>query len=151
MKNNRSYLEQLRSIFPFTPVLTGVVFSLFLTCGQTRADDDYLRQLENELSDTPVETAPKDSGAKSSYIDELAAEAEATAHVTSGDRNDPAFDAGHEAMEKTLKKNKPTTYTFYRKLSPKQQSEVFNYYTADTSDGRLLHIQKKIMDIYFNR
>ena len=87
------------------------------------------------------------------YLNELANEAEATANVVINNDLDSAELKKFEKMEALLETERPSTYSFYKKLSPKNKEQVFKFYTNDksTKSDRLSHLQSRVMDIYFNQ
>lgn len=89
----------------------------------------------------------------SDYLHELANEAESTANVSTTKSPDGAEKKAFEKMEALLEAERPSTYKFYTKLYPKNKERVFKFFANDQSDqnNRLSHLQKKVMDIYFNQ
>lgn len=87
------------------------------------------------------------------YLNELASEAEATANVSRQNRLDPSDKKQMKAMELLLKDKKPSTYKYYVKLNKKNKVRAFEQYTNDQSNSkeRLSHLQKKVMDLYFEQ
>ena len=92
------------------------------------------------------------SFAADDYLDALSEEAESSSKVSASQHDDAYFKA-KEKMEEFLKTKKPSTYKFYKKLTPKKQARVFEHYNADKSDTdtRLTHLKKQVMDAYFKK
>lgn len=87
------------------------------------------------------------------YLDALAVEAESTANVVTSNELDPAEQKQFKKMESLLETERPSTYKFYSKLYPKNKERVFRIYVNDKSgpSDRLSHLQKQVMDLYFNQ
>lgn len=87
------------------------------------------------------------------YLDELAMEAESTANVSTSHQLSSAEQEQLKEMEDMLAAELPTTYGFYEKLYPKNKEKAFKHYAHDKSDAtqRLSHLQKKVMDLYFEQ
>lgn len=87
------------------------------------------------------------------YLSELANEAEATANVVTSSQLDSAEQQKFKKMEALLETERPSTYTFYKKLYPKNKERVFKYFENDESsqNDRLSHLQKQVMDVYFSQ
>jgi hypothetical protein len=136
----------------FAGFIATMICLLAISKPSLAADDDYLRSLENESTNSRTSTT-NTSGSSSNYLDALSAEAEASAKVATGDQHDEAYYKKMKKMEAVLEEKKPSTFKFYKKLTPKKQALVYDHYAADESDSgdRLSHLQKKIMDIYFKR
>lgn len=125
---------------------------LFISRPGFAADDAYLRSLEAESNNSRTATS-NSSGSVNNYLDALSEEAEASAKISAGSQHDDDYFRDMEKMESLLRSKKPSTYTFYKKLSPKNQARVFEYYAADKSGSsdRLTHLQKQILDAYFKK
>lgn len=93
------------------------------------------------------------SSIASEYLDELSKEAESTANVSTNTQLDDKQKKEFEEMEALLETERPSTYKFYIKLYPKNKQHVFQTYASDPSDqdDRMTHLQKKVMDLYFNQ
>lgn len=87
------------------------------------------------------------------YIDELAVEAEATASVSKQNRLSSSDKQQMQKMETLLKEQKPSTYRYYVKLTKRNKVRAFEQFVDDQSDSkkRLSHLQKKVMDLYFEQ
>lgn len=87
------------------------------------------------------------------YLDELAVEAEATASVSKQSKLGPSDKQQMQKMESLLKEQKPSTYKYYVKLTKKNKVRAFENFSNDQSDrkSRLSHLQKKVMDLYFEQ
>lgn len=87
------------------------------------------------------------------YLDALSEEAESSAHVRGAEKHDEAYYDNQKKMVEMLKLERPSTYKFYTKLTPKNKTRVFEKYMTDDSDldNRLSHLQKHIMDMYFKK
>jgi hypothetical protein len=129
-----------------------ITFSI-ITIGPTyAAEDAYLRALKDESGgNSSSSTTSSKSG--DSYLDTLSDEAESSAQVHSGEQHDETYYENQKKMVEMLRLERPSTYKFYTKLTPKNQVRVFEKYNADESDtgDRLSHMQKHIMDIYFKK
>ena len=137
------------------PRLTALLFALFCLTAASQtfaADNDYLRALEGESAgNRSSSTTSSKSG--NSYLDALSDEADSSAQVHSGETHDESYYKNQQKMVETLRLEKPSTYKFYTKLTPKNKIQVFEKYSADSSDtdSRLSHLQKIIMDLYFKK
>ncbi|MCK4586022.1 MAG: hypothetical protein KAU29_01690 [Gammaproteobacteria bacterium] len=137
------------------PRLTTLLFTLFCLTAANQAfaaEDDYLRALEGESgSNRSSGTASSKSG--DSYLDALSDEADSSAQVHSGKTHDESYYKNQQEMVETLRLERPSTYKFYTKLTPKNKIQVFEKYSADDSDtgDRLSRLQKIIMDLYFKK
>lgn len=87
------------------------------------------------------------------YLDELAVEAEATASIARQNKLSVTDKKEMREMESLLKEEKPSTYKYYVKLNKKNKVRAFEQFTSDQSDpkNRLSHLQKKVMDLYFEQ
>ena len=137
------------------PRLTTLLFTLFCLAAASQAfaaDDDYLRALEGESGGNRGSSTPS-SKSGNSYLDALSDEADSSAQVHSGETHDESYYKNQQKMVETLRLEKPSTYKFYTKLTPKNKIQVFEKYNADSSDtdSRLSHLQKIIMDLYFKK
>ena len=128
-----------------------LIFPLTVISPSFAADDDYLRSLNDESNGISNTTTP--SGKSSNYLDALSEEAEASSKVSTGTQHDDAYLKAKEKMEELLQNKKPSTYKFYKKLTPKKKARVFEHYNADKSDTdtRLTHLKKQVMDAYFKK
>lgn len=129
-----------------------ITFSLITVSPVFAADDAYLRALEGESGgNRSSSTGSSKSG--DSYLDALSDEAESSAHVHSGEEHDEAYYENQKKMVETLRLERPSTYKFYTKLTPKNQVRVFEKYSLDDADTneRLSHLQNHIMDLYFKK
>jgi len=152
----RDTMKQLPTKFPLqnTPsasLIIPFIASLFfiLTASSVlAADDDYLKELESEASDS-TSTATKGSD---DYLSTLSAEAEASAHVA--DKVKKSADVEEQlVLEKFLQDKKPTTFKYYKKLNDADKTKIVEYYNSDHADKatRVGHLRKKILDLYFKR
>ncbi|MDT8382887.1 MAG: hypothetical protein RRB22_00570 [Gammaproteobacteria bacterium] len=116
------------------------------------ADDDYLRSLEAESSNSGNKTTATPA-VGSNYLDALSAEAASSSSIVTTDQHDDAYYQALEKMAALIKDKKPSTYKFYEKLSLEDQARIFDDYRAATStpDQRLSHVQKRVMDLYFKK
>lgn len=135
-----------------TPLLTLLclsTFSLIAASPIFAADDAYLSALEGESGSSSASSKSGDS-----YLDALSDEAESSSKVQSGEKHDEAYYENQKKMVETLRLERPATYKFYTKLTPKDKARVFEKYSTDeaeTDDDRLSHLQKFIMDLYFKK
>lgn len=153
MKKNYITLQQKNSPSPSAAAKFFVTSLAGLLCALTiqpvfSADDEYLRALTSEARGS---AAPKKIAASDNYLDALSAEADASAKVDSGNTN--TADEDRLEMEALLKKEKPTSYKYYKKLKPYDKAKLAEAYRADTADTetKLGHLRKKILDLYFKR
>jgi hypothetical protein len=127
-----------------------ITFSIITVSPAFAAEDAYLRALKDESGGNPSSSTTT-SVSEDSYLDALSDEAEATSHVHNGEQHDETYYKNQEKMVEMLRLERPSTYKFYTKLTPKKQTQVIEKYSADESDtgNRLSHLQKHIMDLYF--
>jgi len=127
-----------------------LIFPLTVIRPSFAADDDYLRSLNDESNGLSNTTTT--SGKSNNYLDALSEEAESSSKVSTSQHDDDYYKA-LKKMEEFLKTKKPSTYKFYKKLTPKKQTRVFEHYSADKSDpdARLTHLKKQVMDAYFKK
>ena len=139
-------------LFPHITALLPTVLCLITVSPAFAADDTYLRALEGE-SGNNRSSSTASSKSESSYLDALSDEAESSAHVQINDQHDEAYYNNQKKMVEMLKLERPSTYKFYTKLTPKNKTRVFEKYIADDTgtDDRLSHLQKNIMDLYFKK
>jgi hypothetical protein len=111
-------------------------------------DDAYLRALANEAN---TGAQPTKVAANSDYLDALSAEAEASAHVATDTADAHAKD--RLEMEALLKKEKPTSFKYYKKLDADEKAKLAEAFRTDPADKeiKLGHLRKKILDLYFKR
>ncbi len=136
------------TLFSFTWIIISLFF-VFATSPTLATGDDYLSVLENKAGNA----APsKKVSTADNYLDALSTEAEASAHVPTNTGN-----AGPSkeqlALEKLLKKEKPTTFKYYKKLNHWDKATVVELYRTDNADTptKFDHLRKKILDLYFKR
>lgn len=135
------------------PRLTALLFTLLCLTAANQAfaaDDAYLRALEGESGGNSSSSASS-SKSGGSYLDALSDEATSSGQVHSGEQHDETYYENQKKMVETLRLERPSTYKFYTRLTPKNQTQIFEKYSADESDtgDRLSHLQKHIMDLYF--
>ncbi len=129
-----------------------LAFSLITVSTAFAADDAYLSALEGE-SGGNHSSSTTSSKSGDSYLDALSDEAESSANVHTGEQHDDAYYENQKKMVEMLRIERPSTYKFYTKLTPKNKARVFEKYNTDDADtgDRLSHLQNHIMDIYFKK
>lgn len=137
-----------------SPCLTAFLICLLfaVSCPGLAANNNYLHALEAEADNSSNKTT-NTPAAGNNYLDALSAEAASSSSIVTTDQHDDAYYQALEKMAALIKDQKPSTYKFYEKLSPDDQSRVFDDYRADdsTPDQRLSHVQKRVVDLYFKK
>ena len=107
----------------------------------------YRKEVTGELDEVQIRGIQE----RLAYLRAL--EAESHSEVRSSNEHDDAYYENQKKMVELLKTERPTTYKFYTKLTPRNKAKVFQQYSADDADmeGRLSHLQKHIMDLYLSK
>ncbi len=104
-----------------------MMWAWFAVLPAMAADDDYLKALESEADDTGSLTTKQTNNSQA---------------ASSNSGNNKA----KENFEKLLEFELPSTYKFYKKLNPNDQSKVVRLYGKEK---KMSSASKLIFDLYF--
>jgi hypothetical protein len=122
-------------------VFIGLVLMMVSAAAAAQAGDDYLKQLDSEASELNLDRETRRQAEESGDMRNAAGLAEVPAeeaHVLL-----PGL--SREGFERSLKRNYMGSYTFFRRLSPQRQGEIYDAYRQDPDPRKLrLKIMKAL-------